>query len=290
MVWAVPKQRLPNGWGDGGVGLSLTVLGRSGPYPEAGGACSGYLVTAGGTRVLVDCGNGITGNLLQRCSLAELDAIVLSHLHPDHVSDLYVMRHGFHYQLMTGVRTKGPIPVYAPREPAGEFARLAYPDSLDVRGYWLEAGTFTVDPGTAGDGVTGGAGGSDSHLIIGDLRFTFAPTRHAIPCFAMAIEAGGRRLVYSADTGLSPEVEELARGAHLFLCEANMVKGQEEAAARVGHLTGEQAARMAADAGVERLVLTHLLPDTPPQRVYEEARAVFPGSLDLATVLHTYEV
>src|SRR5690606_32602695 len=273
MVWAVPKQRLPNGWGDGGVGLSLTVLGRSGPYPEAGGACSGYLVTAGGTRVLVDCGNGITGNLLQVCSLAELDAIVLSHLHPDHVSDLYVLRYGLHYQLMTGVGTKGPIPVYAPREPAEEFHRLAYPQSLDVQGYW-------VDGGQEGD----------VHLTIGDLRFTFAPTRHAIPCFAMAIAAGGRKLVYSADTGLSPEVEELARGAHLFLCEANMVKGQEEAAARVGHLTGEQAARMAADAGVERLVLTHLLPDTPPQRVYEEARAVFPGSLDLATVLHTYEV
>lgn len=289
MVWAGSKQWPPKGWGVGGVGLSLTVLGRSGPYAEAGGACSGYLVTAGDTRVLVDCGNGITGNLLQVCSLAELDAIVLSHLHPDHVSDLYVLRYGFHYQLMKGVRTKGPIPVYAPREPAEEFARLAYPQSLDVQGYWVESGTGPDDSG-ADASRTGDDRGSYGHLVIGDLRFTFAPTRHAIPCFAMAIEAGGRRLVYSADTGLSPEVEELARGAHLFLCEANMVKGQEEAAARVGHLTAEQAARLATAAGVERLILTHLLPDTPPERVYEEARAVFSGELALATVLHTYEV
>lgn len=233
-----------------------------GPFEAAGGACSGYLVTAGGTRVLIDCGNGVLGRLQQHCSYNDLAAVILSHLHPDHISDIFVLRYALDIDRQRGRRDDEALPVYTLPEPEEEFRRLPFKTVYDVRTY------------SPGDAVT-----------IGDLTVSFAATRHFIPACAVGVEAGGRRLVFSADTGYSENVIEFACGADLFLCEANLDRIENE-----GHLNGFQAGRMARLAGVRRLMLTHLFPGMSREEQQREAESGFGGPVEVAVEGATYEV
>lgn len=229
--------------------MKLTVLGRYGPFPAAGGACSGYLLEGGDARVLIECGNGVLSRLQQHCSFTELTAVVLSHLHPDHISDLFVLRYALEFSRRRG-QWVGPLPVYAPSEPAEEFARLPYKDVFDVR---------PVRPG--------------DRVQVGGMAVSFASARHMIPACAVRMEAEGRTLVFSSDTGYSEEVVSLASGADVFLCEANLFRTEAE-----GHLNPTQAGEMAGKAGARRLLLTHLLPGVPEHELAADARSVFPAA------------
>ena len=247
--------------------MELTVLGCYGPYPPAGGACSGYLLEEGGCRVLLDCGNGVLSRLQQHLPLWDLDAVVVSHLHSDHVSDLFIMRYGLELALASG-RRPGPLPLFAPAEPAAEFARLPYKDV-----YRVQALSAAGPP-----------------LQIGPFSFTFCETVHAVPCLAARVATPGGTLVYSGDTGYFDGLAPFAAGASLFLCEANL---QEEEMARQPqppkHLSAAAAARLAAEAGVERLLLTHLHPAREAGLAVEEARPYF-GAVEAAREGARYRV
>ncbi|HOB87445.1 MAG TPA: MBL fold metallo-hydrolase [Bacillota bacterium] len=231
--------------------MKLTVLGCYGPYPPAGGACSGYLLEEGGTRVLIDCGNGVLSRLQSYCRLWELEAVVLSHLHSDHISDLFILRYALDVFQRRGLRRE-PLPLYAPPEPAAEFERLSYKSVY--RPAALAAGQV---------------------LEIGPLTFRFAAAVHAVPCLAMRIQAAGKTLVYSGDTEYFSGLVDWARGADLFLCEANYLE-KDMAANPPNHLSAAQAAQLAAEAGVKRLLLTHLPPEEDGALSLKEAREHFP--------------
>ena len=104
--------------------MKLTILGCNGPYPAAGGACSGYLLESdsGDTCILIDCGTGALANLMASGALDRLDAVVLSHLHYDHMSDMLPMQ----YALQFDPRPT-PLPVYAPEAPEAVRALLECP-------------------------------------------------------------------------------------------------------------------------------------------------------------------
>ena len=91
--------------------MKLTILGKYGPYPAAGGACSGYLIEQGSTRVLIDCGNGVLSRLQQVCKIKDLSAIVLSHLHSDHMADMLVLRYALEIGRVRGILDMDPIPL-----------------------------------------------------------------------------------------------------------------------------------------------------------------------------------
>lgn len=231
--------------------MKLTVLGAYGPYPPAGGACSGYLLQHEGYAVLIDCGNGVLSRLQQFIELGELGSVVISHLHSDHFLDLFILR----YALLFG-RERGAadhlLPVFAPPEPAEEFMRLAYKN------------IYAADP------LAGG-----QELQLGPFTFNFLETKHSVPCLAMAVYlAGEKKLVYSADTEFFPGLADFARGAALFLCEANYLEEDRQNGA-VNHLSARQAATIAYEAGAGMLLLTHLFPTRDPQRYLDEAGAVF---------------
>ncbi len=231
--------------------MQLTVLGCYGPYPPAGGACSGYLLEESGYRLLIDCGNGVLSRLQQHLPLVKLDGVLISHLHSDHVSDLMVMRYGLEAALSRGERS-APLPLYAPPEPAAEYRRLPYKNA------------YQVEPLQAG-----------RSLQLGPFNITFQETVHALPCLAMRLESRDAVLVYSADTEYYPELADLARGADLFLCEANY-QNEDMAQNPPNHLSSAQAAQIAAAAGVKRLLLTHLHPERERERSLEQARVIFP--------------
>src|SRR5690554_3434426 len=98
--------------------MKLRVLGNNGPYPKAGGTCSGYLLENKNTKVLLDCGNGVFSKFQNVCKLEELDAIVLSHLHPDHISDVFILRYALQFKDLS-------LKLFAPNEPMYEFERLS---------------------------------------------------------------------------------------------------------------------------------------------------------------------
>jgi ribonuclease BN (tRNA processing enzyme) len=248
--------------------VRLTVIGCSGSFPGPASPGSCYLVEADGFRLLVDLGNGALGALQRYCSLDDVDAVCLSHLHADHCLDMcsYTVARLYAYG---GPRPR--IPVYGP---AGTADRLS-------RAYSQEPGP---EVRKAFDFVTLSPG----QQWIGPFQVTAAQMNHPVQTFGLRLEHGGGSLVYSADTGESAALVDLARGCDLMLCEASFLEGP--GLPDGVHLTGRQAGEHAARAGAQRLVLTHLVPWNDPARSRDEAAVTFAGPLSLAVSGMVFEI
>ncbi|ABR49200.1 beta-lactamase domain protein [Alkaliphilus metalliredigens QYMF] len=237
--------------------MKLTVLGCYGPYPKAGGACSGYLLEDKEIKILVDCGNGVLSRFFQHChDINELDAIFISHLHPDHMSDLMVMKYAIGIGQMQG-KVKQSIPIYLPSSPKEDYDRIQYNDAF-VRHMIAE----------------------DTEVNIKGIKINFKKTNHPVECYGMSFEKNGKRLVYSGDTKYFPELEVFAKNCDLFLCEGGIL--EKDITENTPHLSAKQAAEIALNANLKRVVLTHFWPETRPYNLYAEAREVFPNILELA--------
>jgi ribonuclease BN (tRNA processing enzyme) len=242
------------------TGLNLTVLGCSGSYPGPANACSGYLVRAGDTRVWLDAGPGTLSNLQTHIGLEDVDAIVLSHRHPDHWTDI----EGFFVACRYVIERSG-IPVYAPRG-LDDLLRVGPGTSP----------TFEWHHITDGDRVT-----------IGGMTFTFSQTDHIYETLAVRVDESGRSLGYSADTGPAWSLEALGPGLHLALCESTVL---DDLAGTLPHLSARQAGATAKAAGVERLLLTHLWPTIDRNQAVAQAKAGFGAPVELAVLNQTYSI
>lgn len=253
----------------------MTVLGNaSGGVPAAGNAGSGYLVRAGGARVLVDCGNGVLGNLARHAALLDLDAVYLTHLHADHAGDLLPLALQYRF-------ARRRLPLYAPEGVRTLLYRWFSLFHKDPDPY---VETFELHEMQPWDVAT-----------VKDLRFQAAPVEHNVPCLGFRAEAAGGsgRLFYSGDTRAGGLVTEAAAEADLFLADAtfqDLGEGQKPEASREHHMTAREAAAVAARAGAKRLLLTHLLYTLDPAASVAEARAEFEGPVDVARVNETYPV
>src|SRR4051794_26564811 len=252
--------------------MKITVLGCSGSIPGPDSPASGYLIEAEGYRLVLDMGHGAFGALQRYAQPSEVDAIVISHLHADHCIDLtaYIvaLRYGGE-----GYRCDGPacrIPLVGV---SGTRDRLeaAY-DPLARKLSLHEIFTFATP--TAGE--------------LGPFRMSYAQVNHPTPTNAIRVEYEGRSLVYSADTGESPELVALAQGADVLLCEASV--GVDEELVPGLHMTGRMAGEHAAKAGVERLIVTHVPPWNSPQAAADEAAAAFDGAVEIAQPGGVYSV
>lgn len=264
--------------------MKLTVLGTCSPYPLPGRACPSYLLEAGGRTLLLDCGSGAASRLLEYTDYDRLAAVVLSHLHGDHMSDLWVIRYAVDAYLRSG-RRQGPLPVYAPPEPAAEFALLPYREAFKV----IPAVPGGPPVELAGTREPGGEGGRRGDGPDGGERISlsFFRTDHPLPCNALVVQDGGQKFAYSADTSYSPEMAAFVAGADLFLCEATLQESVKEFR-RTGHLTASDAGRLAREAGAKRLVLTHFSPGLDVSVTEMEAEASFGGRVELARERSVY--
>ena len=212
--------------------MFLTVLGRHGPYPRPGGACSGYFIEDGPTRVLIDCGSGVLSRLMEYVRPEHLDAIVLSHMHFDHCSDLLVMRYALDQQDVREGEEKRRVPLYTPAEP---FETLK---------------TITSGALFAQHTVKGG-----DEIQIGTLHFSFVPMAHPVPTNGMRITgADGATLFFTGDTKPYPGMEAGAMGADALLADSCFVDETQTGP----HLNVKEACALARNAGVKTLYLTHL--------------------------------
>ena len=245
-----------------GAMITLTVLGCDGSHPGPGGAASGYLVRswAAGTSLWMDAGPGTFANLQRFCDPLQLSAIVLTHEHGDHFSDVE--------EFVTAARwiwgfRRDPVPVYAA---PGVRDKLRQ----DVDGIldWHEVGD--------GDGAQ-----------VVDLTLSFSRTDHPPVTLAVRMDGGLGALGYSADSGPEWSFSSLGSPLDLALCEATYTSEHEGTA---GHMSGRQAGANARGARARRLVLTHRWPVIPASAIRAEATETFGGPVDQASVGRGYSL
>jgi len=244
------------------VGLTVTVLGCDGSYAGPGGACSGYLLSSGDTHVWLDCGPGTLANLQTHISLHDLTAIVVSHSHPDHWAELPVAYNALGYYF-----DRHAVRVFGTTD-TRERLRVAKGGRIDEVFDWrtiTDASTFDVD----------------------GLHFACAVTDHPVETLAMRVNANGSCFAYTADTGSAWSVSTLGPDIDLLLCEATF---SEEQAGDFPHLTASEAGTAAREAGVDRLVLTHLLPGSDHELARQNAVTAFGHDVEIATTHARYEL
>lgn len=247
--------------------MKLTVLGCWAPYPPAGGACPGYLVQSEGKNILVDCGNGVLSNLQKYIDFRNLDAVIISHLHPDHYVDIFPLRHAIEIERRTRADFD-PLPLYLPSEPSEVFAK--------IDGYRK---AFTVIPVENLPGLESN-GSIIREAEIGGNKVKFIKTDHPIPTYAILVEGQGK-LFYSADTKWADYLPEFARGADIALCEASFTE-ENKSLTGIGHLTCRQAGELARVAEAGQLVATHFWPGYNLEIIKSEAEAGFGREVILA--------
>jgi ribonuclease BN (tRNA processing enzyme) len=255
--------------------ILLTVLGSGVAWANPGGVCSGYLVRAGATTLLIDCGSGVLGRLREQSDPRDLDAILISHMHADHYLDLIGLRYGSKYGGLGGTR---PLQVLLPPGGCDFLADLGSVLDHNPRFFAEVFALAEYDPGAP--------------LSFNGLIVTPRRVQHYIPSHALRFEAGST-LVYSADSAPCPELVEHARGADALLCEAAMLHlaQDEQDPAKRGHLTAGEAGRVASDAQVGRLLLTHAPFDpNDPGRAAREAKERFSGPVERVVDGQTYTI
>jgi ribonuclease BN (tRNA processing enzyme) len=240
--------------------VELTILGSSGTWPNSGMATSGYLLRHDGFNLYMDAGTGTMANLQKHLEIKDVDAIVISHEHPDHFVDLYPFFYAWHYG---GLGQPG-LPVFVPTDFSQRLADLV---SIDSQVAMRTAFAFTeVAPGEG--------------FEVGPYRVKTEPMAHlGLPALGFRFQADGRILAYTGDTGPTHHVEDLARDAHLFLAEATW---QDRNDLLPFHLSSRQAAVHAREAGVERLVLTHIWPTLDREVSVAQAAEAYAGPIEAA--------
>lgn len=240
--------------------MDLVVVGCSGSFPGPDSPASCYLLEHEGSKILLDMGNGSLGSLARYTDIYDIDAVIVSHLHVDHFIDLCS------YYVALRYRPEGPakpVPVWGPSD-TGRRLVAAY----GLRGDENITEEFDVND-------------IDPQFQVGPFTIRTSRVIHPVEAYAIRVEAGGRVLAFSGDTGPTDRLVDLSRGAHLALYEASFLDGPDNPPDL--HLTARQAAEHATRAGAERLVLTHLVPWNDAELTREQATGHFPGELSLAS-------
>jgi len=265
--------------------VKMTIIGCSGSFPGPGSPASCYLVTAHDGdrtwRILLDLGSGSLGVLQRYMDLEDIDAVFLSHLHPDHCMDICGLHVAVHWNPHGWNRDR--VTIWGPAATADRMATA----------YGLE-----LDPGMHEDF-------DFRHWVprapvrLGPFTVTAVPVRHPVEeAYALRVEAtetladGSVRtsvLAYSGDTDTCDGLVEAARDADMFLCEAAFEEGRDDGIDGV-HLTGKRAGEMATAAAAKRLLLTHIPVWTDVNTVVDEARTTYDGGLAIAVSGVTYGV
>jgi ribonuclease BN (tRNA processing enzyme) len=244
--------------------VRITVLGKSPSWPDADGACSGYLVQVGDFSLLLDCGTGVFAKLRGVIDYLTLDAALITHLHSDHFFDLVP----FSYALLLSPRRQGDVApaLHVPPKGRSVLAGMVGAWStgdLVERAFDLQE----YDPW--------------EKLSVGPLQVRFCEVPHYTTAYAVELTDGEQRLTFSADCGPNPELIEFARDTDLLLIEATL-PGPDTAAGPRGHLTAREAGEHGRQAGAQRLVITHFSDEFNSRHLQQEASAGFAGPVDLA--------
>ena len=242
--------------------LKITVLGCSGSYASAGGACTGFLVQSPKANVWLDAGPGTLANLQTHIDLSDLTAIVLTHEHADHWLELPVVYNAIRHYILCG-----PIPVYGTKG----TLKLANDMCESIEESFL---CEIIEDG-------------DSRFI-GDQCWHWSRTQHYVETLACRVDVEDSSFVFTADTGPEWNAKSLGDRVDLMIAESTFLSERENE--EILHLSARQAGLLASNARAEKLVLSHLAPGESESAHLEEAQSVFSGPISLASVGKHYEV
>jgi len=247
--------------------MKLTTLGGSAAGTGTLQGCSSYLVQGDEAPVVIDLGPGTLQQLRAHADYRALGGVVISHLHADHIADIVALRFTLSYNPVSPSRT---IPLYVPPDGVAMLRRIAQAfDSPDSGLEWF-AGVFDVHEYDPAGTVT-----------VGDLTFTFTPTVHFVPCWAIRVHAGDGSgdLLYTADTGPAADLVGFGQGCSVVLAEAADTATNSTPREQRGHLTPQEAGQLAADIGARTLVMTHIWEEHGIDDVMRAAGERFSGTL-----------
>lgn len=246
--------------------MKLTVLGKYGPYPPAGGATSGYLVNQGKTNILFECGSGIISRLQMILPLYALDAIVLSHLHSDHVNDMNILRYALQQMQQRGIVNNIPLKVFSPDQPKPDYD-------------FIVSGQNVFEMITIRENM---------QVQLGDIAMDFRPMRHPVRTYGCLIFADNKTLAYTGDTCLHDGIEPFAMGADMLLADTGLL-AREKTSQMVPHLTTYEVGQIAAAAAVKRLICTHISPNASEEEMRREVSRYYP-SVEIAQEMTSYNI
>ncbi|MBU7590950.1 MBL fold metallo-hydrolase [Metabacillus halosaccharovorans] len=237
--------------------MKVTVIGYWGGFPNAGEATSGYLFETNGFRLLIDCGSAVLSKLQQTISIDQLDAVVLSHYHHDHVADIGPLQYGCY---VTGLihNRKKTLPIYGHDLDQAAFQKLTYKDA------------------------TMGVVYKETEVLeIGPFSITFLRTTHPSPCFAMKITDHASTVIYTADTSYQDNFIPFTSNADLLISECSLYSHQDGKSA--GHMNSTEVGQLAHKAKVKQLLLTHLPHFGNQADLAAQANEHFKGEINLAS-------
>lgn len=256
--------------------MQITVLGKSPSWSDAGGACSGYLVEDGDTRLLVDCGSGVFSELRRACDYVDVDAVVVSHMHADHFLDLIPFANALTY-----APRQQPVPVerWPGTDNPARPDLLLPPGGIEILRVVADAGG---QPGLFAHSFVLREYSVAETVRIGGLCARFQPVPHYIPTNAIEVTpaAGGGRFTYGADHRPSPELCAFAASTDLLMLEATLPRPEREGMR--GHLTPAEAGEHAATCAAARLVLTHISDELDYDWALAEAARAYAGPIEIA--------
>lgn len=244
----------------------LVVLGSCGAWPEAGRACSGFVLEHHDYRIVLDLGYGTLPRLLTllNSSVADgVDALIVTHHHPDHMVDV----HGLFRARWFGRRDAKPIPLYAPAGVLDAVVGLEDGDSATVQRV-LDLHRLPAGP-----------------TQVGPFRLGSWTLPHFVPNVGVRLSSPDLTVAYTGDTGPDEALTDLGRDADLYVMEAtdrNKQPATPRASTTRMHLSARDAGEAAARAGARRLLLTHFWPGNDREASRESAAEVFPGEVLIA--------
>ncbi|WP_408606146.1 MBL fold metallo-hydrolase [Jeotgalibacillus campisalis] len=220
-------------------------------------ASSGYLIEQDNFRILLDCGSGVLSHLQRYVSPEELDAVVITHYHPDHTADIGVLQHALLIQHFLQNK-KIHVQAYGHSEDKAGLDSLHYKELMTAHAYIPE-----------------------ETLTLGPFTLSFLKTIHPVPCYAVKVKSDQGVMVFTADSAYQEEFISFAKEVDLLISECNFYKGMDAASA--GHMTSEDAAAIAEAANVKTLMLSHLPHFGDLNQLVSEAQETYKGKILLAS-------
>lgn len=235
--------------------MKLTIIGHWGGYPARNSASSSYLLEKDNYCMLLDFGSSALSKLLQYKNITDIDSVIISHYHSDHIADIGVLQHAIYVENLIKQKEKF-IDIYGHGDNEYEFNKLNhdYTNAVQYR--------------------------PNDVINIGPFFIRFLKTKHSAPCYGMRITDGTSTIVYTADSAFQEEWIKFSKDADLLLADTNFYADQDGTEA--GHMTSKEVGLIAERANVKQLILTHLPHFGDHQQLVKEAKEQFKGKVVLA--------